>query len=46
MTVNKLMQEHELEFQPFFNKEIFLIMAEAELLEQLGKLYYTNIHGI
>ncbi|PZC71734.1 hypothetical protein B5X24_HaOG212562 [Helicoverpa armigera] len=36
LTVHKLMQEYQLIFQPNFNKQIFLVIHEAELLEQLG----------
>ncbi|KAF9424732.1 hypothetical protein HW555_000033, partial [Spodoptera exigua] len=36
LTVHKLMQEYQLSFQPNFDKHIFLVIHEAELLEQLG----------
>lgn len=37
LTVHKLMQEYGLEFKTNFDKDIFLLMHEAELMEQLGK---------
>ncbi|XP_059059014.1 dynein axonemal heavy chain 10 [Achroia grisella] len=46
LTVHKLMQEYELEFQPNFDKEIFLIIHEAELMEQLGFDLPSNIRDV
>ncbi|KOB63658.1 putative ciliary dynein heavy chain, partial [Operophtera brumata] len=40
LTVHKLMQEYSLEFQPNFDKNIFLVIYEAELMEQLGNQPY------
>lgn len=37
MTVHKLLQEYDLEFQPYFDTDIFLVIHEAELMEQLGE---------
>lgn len=37
LTVHKLVQEYDLEFQPNFNRDIFQVIHEAELMEQLGK---------
>ncbi|XP_026741363.1 dynein heavy chain 10, axonemal [Trichoplusia ni] len=36
LTVHKLMQEFQLEFRPNFNRHIFQVIHETELLEQLG----------
>nr|XP_034835442.1 dynein heavy chain 10, axonemal [Maniola hyperantus] len=43
MTVHKLMQEYDLEFQPNFNKHVFQIIQEAELMEKLGFHLPSNI---
>ncbi|VVD00165.1 unnamed protein product [Leptidea sinapis] len=46
LTVNKLMQEHDLEFQPNFDKKIFLVIHEAELMEKLGFSLPSNIRDV
>ncbi|KAJ0174233.1 hypothetical protein K1T71_010379 [Dendrolimus kikuchii] len=46
LTVHKLMQEHGLEFKTNFDKEIFLVMHEAELMEQLGFELPSNIRNV
>lgn len=38
LTVHKLMQEYSLEFQSNFDRQIFLVIHEAELMEQLGNI--------
>lgn len=42
MTVHKLMQEYGLEFEPNFDKHIFLIIHEAELMERLGNTNFDS----
>ncbi|CAG9136916.1 unnamed protein product [Plutella xylostella] len=46
LTVNKLVQEYELEFQPNYEKLIFQVIYEAELLEQLGFDLPSNIRNV
>ncbi|XP_075981627.1 dynein heavy chain at 89D [Anticarsia gemmatalis] len=46
LTVHKLMQEYELEFHPNFDKMIFLVIHEAELMEQLGFDLPSNIRDV
>ncbi|KAM3960300.1 LOW QUALITY PROTEIN: dynein heavy chain at 89D [Aphomia sociella] len=46
LTVHKLMQEYDLEFQPNFNRDVFLVIHEAELMEQLGFDLPSNIRDV
>ncbi|KAJ2948630.1 hypothetical protein O0L34_g7885 [Tuta absoluta] len=46
LTVHKLMAEYNLEFQPNFDKEIFQIILEAEVMEQLGYDLPANIRDV
>ncbi|XP_045502201.1 dynein axonemal heavy chain 10 [Colias croceus] len=46
LTVHKLMQEYGLEFQPNFDKHIFLVIHEAELMEKLGFDLPSNIRDV
>ncbi|XP_068620608.1 LOW QUALITY PROTEIN: dynein axonemal heavy chain 10 [Battus philenor] len=46
LTVHKLIQEYDLEFHPNFNRKIFMIFQEAELMEQLGFQLPSNIRDV
>ncbi|CAK1584360.1 unnamed protein product [Parnassius mnemosyne] len=46
LTVHKLIQEYDLEFHPNFDRKIFLILREAELMEQLGFNLPSNIRDV
>ncbi|KPJ04007.1 Dynein heavy chain 10, axonemal [Papilio xuthus] len=46
LTVHKLMQEYDLEFHTNFDKKIFMILKEAELMEQLGFNLPSNIRDV
>ncbi|XP_049877279.1 dynein axonemal heavy chain 10 [Pectinophora gossypiella] len=46
LTVHKLIQEYEIMFQTNFDKEIFQVMMEAEVLEQLGFDIPANIRDV
>ncbi|XP_041985040.1 dynein axonemal heavy chain 10 [Aricia agestis] len=46
LTVHKLVQEYGVEFQPNFDKHIFLVIREAELMEILGFPIPSNIRNV
>ncbi|XP_028025407.1 dynein heavy chain 10, axonemal [Bombyx mandarina] len=46
LTVHKLIQEYNLEFQPNFDKDLFLVIHEAELMEQLGFDVPSNVRDV
>ncbi|XP_063540762.1 dynein axonemal heavy chain 10 [Cydia strobilella] len=46
LTVHKLVQEYDLEFHTQLDKDLFLLIREAELMEQLGFDLPSNIRDV